>query len=54
MRASAPTMTLSSTVILASGRTFCQVRAMPSLQTWSGWSPFMRRPLKSTSPWEGG
>ena len=42
VRASAPTMTLSSTVILASGRTFCQVRAIPSLQTLSGARPLMR------------
>jgi len=54
VRARAPTMTLSMTVILASGRTFCQVRAIPSRQTPSGVRPLMRRPLKRTSPRDGG
>jgi hypothetical protein len=47
-------MTLSTTESLARGRTFCQVRTMPSLQTLSGWRPFIRRPSKTTSPREGG
>ena len=54
VRQSAPTTALSSTVSLASGRTFCQVRAMPSLHTLSGERPLMRWPLKTTSPFEGG
>jgi len=36
VRQSAPTTAFSSTVSFASGRTFCQVRAIPSLQTLSG------------------
>ena len=47
VRASAPTITLSSTESFASGRTFCQVRTMPSRQTLSGWRPFSRVPLKT-------
>src|SRR5512134_1894016 len=52
-RSRAPTITLSSTLRPANGRTIWKVRAIPAAQTWSGRRPSIRRPAKRISPASG-